>query len=162
MDKHRSCNSRRRSSTIRSSGTSGIGSRGRTTYRLEFATDDVVREAIERIDALPPPKEIRFQFTGSEVAIGADGVVATDRRDRGTIAVEGDRRLPDVVGELSRRVPLSRATIVRILEGIGNLDQVKVNPSVFIDQVGAAMNQALYDQVADGIVYSPDGERWEA
>lgn len=134
----------------------------RTRYRMEFATDAVVREAIDRIDALPRLKEIHFQFTGSEVAIGVDGVVATDRRDRGTIAVESERRLPDIVGELSRRVPISRATIVRILEGIGNLDQVKVNPSVFVDRVGAAMNQALYDQIADGIVYSPDGERWEA
>ena len=77
--------------------------------------------------------------------------------------MEGARKLPDVVGELSRRVPLSRATIVRILTEIDNLDQVKVNPSVFIDKVEAAINQALYNEVAKGIVYTPKGdERWSA
>ena len=34
-----------------------------------------------------------------------------------------------------------------------------MNPAVFIDQVGDAINQALYDQVAEGIVYTPVGRR---
>jgi type III restriction enzyme len=90
-------------------------------------------------------------------------VGAGDSRDRGTVEVEGARKLPDVVGELSRRVPLSRATIVRILTEIDNLDQVKLNPAVFIDKVEAAMNEALYSEVAQGIVYTPKGnERWSA
>ena len=105
---------------------------------------------------------MKFRVAKAEVDIGADGVVAGDeprpgRRSRSRALA----RLPDVVGELCRRVPLSRATIVRILKTIDNLDQVKVNPSVFIDRVGDAINQALYDQVADGIVYSPERrERW--
>jgi hypothetical protein len=35
------------------------------------------------------------------------------------------------------------STVVRILRAIANLDQVKVNPSVFIDEVAGAMNEAL-------------------
>ena len=71
--------------------------------------------------------------------------------------------MPDVVGELCRRVPLSRATIVAILRGIADLEQVRVNPSVFLDQVAAAMNAALYEQVTSGIVYTPTGdEHWSA
>lgn len=133
----------------------------RTTYRMEFATDDVVTEAVRRIDALEPLESIKFRLSRSEVAIGYDGV-GGDTHDRGTEEVEGERRLPDVVGELTRRVSLSRATVVRILRAITNLDQVKVNPSVFIDKAANAMNEALYDQVADGIVYTPDGGGWMA
>ena len=66
------------------------------------------------------------------------------------------------MGELTRRVALSRATIVRVLKECSRLDEVKVNPSVFIDQVVSAMNDALYAQVADGIVYEPTGDRWDA
>ena len=36
---------------------------------------------------------------------------------------------------------------------------MKVNPAVFIDRVGDAINQALYDQAAEGIVYTPIGRR---
>ena len=51
---------------------------------------------------------------------------------------------------------------MRILRTIDNLDQVKVNPAVFVDRVGEAINQALYDQAAEGIVYTPTGEHWPA
>lgn len=133
----------------------------KTTYQLKFETDDVVEEAVKRIDAVEQLDPIKFRISTTEVDIKADGVGAGDHRERGTVAVEGARKLPDVVGELSRRVPLSRATIVRILKGIDNLDLVKVNPSVFIDKVEAAINQALYEEVAKGIVYTPMGnERW--
>ena len=52
---------------------------------------------------------------------------------------------------------------MRILKTIDNLDQVRVNPAVFVDRVSDAINQALYDQAADGIVYTPSGDdRWTA
>lgn len=134
-----------------------------TTYHLSFETDDVIAEAVKRINAMEPLEPIKFRIALTEADLSAKGILAGDATDRGTVEVEGARRLPDVVGELTRRVPLSRATIVRILKLIDNVDQVLVNPSVFIDQVESAMNQALYSQVAKGIVYSPDPEkRWRA
>lgn len=133
----------------------------KTTYQLKFETDDVVTEAVKRINAMEKLEPIKFRISKTEVDIKVEGVGAGDSRDRGTVEVVGARKLPDVVGELSRRVPLSRATIVRILTEIDNLDQVKVNPSVFIDKVEAAINQALYNKATEGIVYRPKGdERW--
>lgn len=127
----------------------------RTTYELTFDTDAVVAGAIERIDTMGDLEPIKFRVTKTEVDMGTTGLTGTGAVDRGDVVVAGTRRLPDVVGELCRRVPLSRATIVRTLQGCGKLDQVKVNPSVFIDRVAAAMNQALYEQLTDGIVYTP-------
>lgn len=135
----------------------------KTTYQLKFETDVVVAEAVRRIDEMEELEPIKFRVSKTEVDINASGVGAGGSWDRGTVEVEGGRNLPDVVGELSRRLPLSRATIVRILAQIDNLDQVKVNPSVFIDKVEEAINQALYSEVAKGIVYTPKGnERWSA
>jgi type III restriction enzyme len=134
----------------------------RTTYRLQFEADNVVAEAVRRINEMEPLEAIQFRISHTEIDITTAGIGTVASRDRGAIAAEGRRRLPDVVGELTRRVPLSRATIVRILRTIDNLEQVSVNPSVFVDRVAAAMNAALYNQVAGGIVYTPDGERWTA
>lgn len=133
-----------------------------TTYRMEFETDAVVAEAVRRIDALEPLEPIKFRVSQADVEITNAGVGAAHERRLRTIEAEGERRLPDLVGELSRRVPLSRATVVTILRTLTNLDQAKVNPSVFIDRAAGAMNEALYDQVADGIVYTPDGPGWNA
>jgi type III restriction enzyme len=135
----------------------------KTTYRLAFDTDRLTSEAVKRINMMEKLEPIKFRISKTEVDIKPEGVVAADTRDRGSVEVAGPRRLPDVVGELSRRVPLSRSTIVRILKSIDNLEQAKVNPSVFIDNVEAAMSQALYSEVATGIVYEPIGdERWSA
>lgn len=135
----------------------------RTTYQLTFETDAVVAEAVKRINAMDKLEPIKFRILKTSVDIKQAGVLGADTRDRGAVEVEGARKLPDVVGELTRRVPLTRATIVRVLKEIDNLDQVKVNPSVFIDQVESAMNDALYDEVAKGIIYTPTGdEQWSA
>jgi type III restriction enzyme len=134
----------------------------RATYRVQFETDAVVAEAVKRIDAMEPLEPIKFRISSAEVEIDEEGVGGVHALDRGAIEVDGSRHLPDLVGELSRRVPLSRATVVRILQEISNLDQVEINPSVFADRAAAAMNEALYEQVTDGIVYEPDGEDWSA
>lgn len=135
----------------------------RTTYRVDFATDAVVDEAVRRIDDMPALEPIQFRVSKATVEFKSSGVSANESHSKEAVEVEGARRMPDVVGELTRRVALSRATIIRILRSIENLDQVRVNPAVFIDHVAAAMNEALYAQVAEGIVYSPLGdERWSA
>ena len=134
----------------------------KTTYALTFSTDDVVEDAVRRINAMQTIEPIKFRVTEHATDMNTAGITSRNTRDRGTVEVEGARKLPDVVGELTRRVPLTRATIVRILSEIDNLNQVKLNPSIFIDQVESAMKDALYAQEAEGIVYKPTGESWSA
>ena len=135
----------------------------KTRYSLDFDTDLVIAGGREAGQRHGPDRagEVPGRSTP-----GRDRRLRRRRRrsvDKGDVIVEGARKIPDVVAELCRRVPLSRATIVQILKQCDRLDDVKVNPSVFIDRVADAMNHALYEQVANGIVYSPKpGERWDA
>lgn len=92
----------------------------------------------------------------------SEGFIGAEQQDRGAVEVEGQRKLPDVVGELTRRVPLTRATIVRILSDIDRLEQVKLNPARFVDQVERAMKEALYAEEGECIVYRPTGDSWGA
>jgi type III restriction enzyme len=133
-----------------------------TTYELAFKTDGVVAEAVKRINSMEKLEPIKFRIAKTQMAIGAEGVRGKARSVRESVEVEGVRRLPDIVGELSRRVPLSRSTIVRILSEIDNLNEAKVNPAVFIDHAESAINRALYTTVAEDIVYTPTRERWDA
>ncbi|WP_430867199.1 DEAD/DEAH box helicase family protein [Demequina aurantiaca] len=134
----------------------------KTTYELAFSTDDVVADAVRRINVMPAIEPIKFRVTKHITSINAEGITSGDYQDRGTVEVDGARKLPDLVGELTRRVTLTRATIVRILSEIDNLDEVKLNPSVFMDQVESAMKEALYAQEAEGILYKPTGDSWRA
>ncbi|MCT2121741.1 restriction endonuclease [Dietzia cinnamea] len=135
----------------------------KTRYSLNFDTSQVIQEAVKRVNTMDAIEPVKFRVARHLMEIGAYGVGGEESLDKGDVIVEGARKIPDVVAELCRRVPLSRATIVSILKQCNRLEDVKLNPSVFIDRVSDAMNHALYEQVADGIVYSPkSGERWDA
>ncbi|WP_249019488.1 hypothetical protein [Conexibacter sp. S30A1] len=135
----------------------------RTIYELRFDTKTVIAGAIARIDTRAEVEAIKFRIERNDLAMDASGVSSADVRGRAEIELTVSRTLPDIVTELCRRVPLSRRTVVSILRGCARLEEGKRNPAVFIDQVARAMNEALFEQVADGIVYTPlPGERWEA
>lgn len=135
----------------------------KTRYSLNFDTSLVIQAAVKRVNAMDVIEPVKFRVSKHLVEIGAYGVGGELSVDKGDVVVEGARKIPDFVAELCRRVPLSRATIVSILKQCNRLEDVKLNPSVFIDLVSDAINHALYEQVADGIVYSPKpGERWDA
>jgi type III restriction enzyme len=133
-----------------------------TSYDLKFSTAAVVAGAVKRIGAMPPLEPIKFRLSRDLIDMEAEGLSGVGAQDRGEVVAESARKIPDVVVDLCRRLPLSRATIVRILRGCDRLNDVKVNPAVFIDQVADAISRALYDQVADGIVYRSDGKSWSA
>lgn len=131
-----------------------------TTYKLDFSTDDVVANALNRISQMPKIEPVRFRVSKTKVSIDKSGIDAVSATAEAAEVLEGARRIPDVVGEITRRVGLSRATIVRILRECDRLAEVHVNPAVFIDQVVDAMNDALYAEVAKGIQYTPTGDHW--
>jgi type III restriction enzyme len=103
---------------------------------------------------------VKFRLSKDTVEMGMAGLSGSVSRGRGEVVVESERKVPDVVGELCRRLPLSRATVVRILRECDHLDQVRVNAAVFIDDVADAINQAFYNQLTEGIIYRPTGEAW--
>jgi type III restriction enzyme len=136
----------------------------RTTYRLAFETDALIASAVDRLKGMEKVSPITFSIRQGDLGMDSSKGVPVERiTDHGTQVVEGVRRIPDVLAELSRRIPVSRASIAKILTDSGRLEEVRINPSAFLDVVTAAINQALYDQLADNITYTPlNGDRWEA
>lgn len=134
----------------------------KTAYEVAFDTEAVVAEAIERIGEMPSIEPVKFVISKAEIDMDSRGLSGIAQSGIRTQVANSHRQIPDVVGELCRRLPLSRATVVRILKNCNRLDQLPVNPSVFMDQVEHAIKEALYDQVAHSIVYTPVGDRWSA
>lgn len=132
----------------------------RTSYRVAFDTEAVVSRAVERINDMDKIEKAKFRLSKHTVTVDSAGVGGGAGIDLGTVDSEADIKVPDVVRELCRRLPLSRATIVRILKSCSRLDAVKANPAVFIDQVADCMNRALYEELTQDIKYSPTGESW--
>lgn len=70
--------------------------------------------------------------------------------------------LPDVLGHLQNATDLTRATLARILNECGRLDDLRINPHAFLVEVTRILRTVLGAQIVDGIEYERiDGAVWE-
>jgi type III restriction enzyme len=125
----------------------------KTTYRVEFTTDDLVYRAVTAIR-----KMSRIEAPKISVITGALDVVkgGVDSRLIGTGFHEVSspaQSLPDVLAYLQNETELTRSTLVRILRESGRLAEIFVNPQRFLDQISAILRFELHRLLVDGIKY---------
>jgi type III restriction enzyme len=134
----------------------------KTRYELSFNTQDLIDEATERLKRLGNSEPIRLpkivlQSANIRMESGKNIDVETASPER-YVDYSRDVKMPDVVGELQSLVPVSRSTIVRIIESSGRRGEAKVNPAQFIQQVRRSIQQALAHTIVDhrGIKYAKE------
>lgn len=133
--------------------------KARTTYSVEYSTDEFVAAAVKAIKAMPTIEPIKVQVTEAAIGLEHKGVTSTMLRDaKVTVAFTG--AVPDIIAYLQNEVEVTRATIVRILRESGRLPEFLVNPQKFMDAVAPILKIALHKLLIDGIKYErlPDLE----
>jgi type III restriction enzyme len=140
--------------------------RPRTTYRVHFDTENLVRRAVNRIKEMPKiePPEIKIitggiQVTKAGVATTMTGV-AEEQLDYSA------RPLPDLLAYLQNETDLTRSTLFRILKESGRLDEFFNDPQRFLDEVARVIQAEMHRMLVDGIKYErllPDdpNSQWE-
>ncbi len=131
----------------------------RTTYSVEYQTDEFVAAAVKLIKAMPEIEPVKVQVTEAAIDLEHKGVTSTMLRDaKVTVAFTG--AVPDIIAYLQNEVEVTRATIVRILRESGRLAELLVNPQKFMDAVAPILKNALHKLLIDGIKYErlPDLE----
>jgi type III restriction enzyme len=125
----------------------------KTTYRVEFETEDLVRravEAIRRMERIEPP---RIRVAAGQVRVGKGGVTTSAMSVAEERVAYGTRGLPDILAYLQNETELTRSTLVRILSESGRLKDVFENPQRFLDQVAEILKHELHRLLVDGIKY---------
>jgi type III restriction enzyme len=125
----------------------------RTTYRVEFNTEALVRRAVEAIRRMEKIEAARILVSAGQVQIGKGGVstrAASVAEERPTYGVRG---LPDLLAYLQNETELTRSTLARILNESGRLAEVFENPQRFLDQVASILKFELHRLLVDGIKY---------
>lgn len=140
----------------------------KTHYKLKFDTEDIISEAAQRLNNLielepisrPKVLKTRNQLTVSQ----KDGVGKTAGSIEKVLDVERPLTVPDILGEISRRVPLSRSTIYKVIRESNTEHLICENPASYMDRVRRACNNALGHTLKDkdGIFYYSVGDNWEA
>jgi type III restriction enzyme len=131
----------------------------KTTYRVQFDNEQLIKTCIEAIKKAPPITKTRLQWRKAGLAIGRAGVAANETGASAPIVLEEkDIELPDLLTDLQDKTQLTRKSIARILIESERLDDFKRNPQQFIELAAEAIQRAKRLAVVDGIKYQRLGD----
>lgn len=137
----------------------------RTTYRVEFGTDVLVRRAVDAIKSMEKIKAPKIRVTAGNLQVGRGGVSTTAMSVAEERPTYGTRLMPDILAYLQNETELTRVALARILKESGRLGEAFENPQRFLDQVARILKHELHRLLVDGIKYERlvggDEAEWE-
>ena len=129
----------------------------KTTYRVKYDTKELIAKAGQAIKSLPKIEKPSVHSVKNEVVITADGVSSQYKGDR-VSAYKSDYTIPDILGYIQRHTELTRSTIMHIITESERIDDLAVNPQLFMDLAIAAIKRVLHEMMFDGIEYRKLGD----
>lgn len=133
----------------------------KTTYRVQFDNDKLLKDCTEAISKCPPITKTRVQIRKADLAIGRAGISHEETAAAAPIIIEEyDIELPDLLTDLQDKTQLTRRSLVRVLNESGRLDDFKHNPQQFIEMASEYINRAKRLALVDGIKYQRLGDEY--
>ena len=129
----------------------------KTTYRVNYNTADLITFSAKAVKELAEIKAPSIRSTKTGITMSGEGV--------GTFYV-GEKvesyggyawKIPDVLGYIQSKTELTRSTILEILIKSGRIEDILVNPQLFLDLSVQAIKRTLYGVMIDGIKYQKIG-----
>ncbi len=125
----------------------------RTTYRVEFKTDELVHRAVETLQRMERIEAPKIRISAGQMAVSKGGITATALSVAEEKVEYHTLPIPDLLAYLQNETELTRATLVRILRESGRLAEFFVDPQRFMDRVAAILKYELHRLLVDGIKY---------
>ncbi len=125
----------------------------KTTYRVEFQTEDLVRRAVDGIRRMEKIEIPKIQVTAGQVDVTKGGVTSTALSVADEKVTYSTQPLPDILAYLQNETELTRSTIFRILKESGRLGEFFNNPQRFMDTVASIIKYELHRLLVDGVKY---------
>jgi type III restriction enzyme len=124
----------------------------RTTYRVTLNTDEIIDNAVNKIEAEPPIEPLRVQITKAGLKLVRGGTKTEEKTTR-SAELAGAYQLPDIISELQEATSLTRKTLVDVLIRSNKLNEFIGNPNDFIAMVKRILLNVVAAAVQDGIQY---------
>lgn len=125
----------------------------KTTYRVDYKTDELITLAAKAIKDLPDIKSPSIRSTKVQISMTESGVDTMYAGDRVESYGGYSWKIPDVLGYIQSKTELTRSTIQEILSKSGRIGDILTNPQLFLDLSTQAIKRTLYDLMMDGIKY---------
>lgn len=125
----------------------------KTTYRVEFETEALVRRAVDAIKRMEKIEIPKIRVVAAQIGVTKAGVMTAAVGAAEEQASYAARAVPDLLAYLQNEIELTRSTLVRVLKGSGRLGEFFNNPQRFLDAVAAILKYELHRLLVDGIKY---------
>jgi type III restriction enzyme len=125
----------------------------RTTYRVEFETEELVRRALAAVKGMAKIEVPKVHVSSGKIIVTKGGVSTAATSVAVEKAAYRTGPLPDLLAYLQNETELTRSTLVRILKGSSRLDEFFINPQRYMDAVAAILRYELHRMLVDGIKY---------
>lgn len=129
----------------------------KTTYRVKYDTNTLVEKASAEMKQMPAITAPTIRSVKTNVVISDYGIANEYKGDRITTH-NVDYSIPDILGYIQNRTELTRSTILDILTRSGRIDDLALNPQLFMDTAVSAIKRVLQDMMIDGIEYHKIGD----
>jgi type III restriction enzyme len=128
----------------------------KTRYEVNYSTDELIKRTVEELkdyNKVPQTKRPMLEARTAHINFSAQGI-ETELKDIGVHqAEETKHQIPDVYGYVQGRVNISRQTIFEILKGSGRINELQINPQVFLDNLVGAIRRNLNSLMVEGVKY---------
>lgn len=136
-----------------------------TRYSVRLDTPELIRASVDTLTDFhqyPKVQRPKLRSRKARFHIDEEGVHSQELASGEMDAIHPDTAVPDVYAYIQNRIHLSRSTIYTILEQSNRLDELLINPQVFLDTVVTALRRTLQNLLVQGIEYHEiNGRRYE-
>lgn len=128
-----------------------------TRYKVEYNTNDLITLAAKEVHDMPETKRPSIKSTKKKVLITDEGVDGQLVSDSGNDNYRASFEIPDMLSYIQNKTELTRSTILEILKKSGRIQELLINPQLFMDNSVTGIKRVLYELMIDGIKYEKIG-----
>ena len=128
----------------------------RTRYKVEFSTSEVIKKTAKKLkdtNQFPKARKPQIEANTARLQYKAEGIEGTLRDKQRTAANTEIYPIPDIFGYVQSQVDISRHTTYEVISQSGRIEELLINPQMFLDNVVNAVKRTLNELLVEGIKY---------
>jgi len=126
----------------------------KTIYRVNFESEKLIRDSEKEIKKIEEIKRPLLISQKAKIDITEEGITTTSTGISLPIEIEDSfKSIPDVIGYIQNKTELTRTTILRILKESGRINDLLINPQLFLDKAVNEIKKVMNKLMINGIKY---------
>lgn len=126
----------------------------KTVYKVDYDTDKLISDSVSKIKNLPSIKKTVLISEKVSIDIVKDGVKTQLKGISSPKEIDNSIiTIPDIIGYIQNKTDLTRTTILKIILESCRINELLINPQLFLDLVTNEIKKVLDDLMINGIKY---------